>query len=124
MRTFRSEIGDPEINFSSGNNNITQFDLIVSNPPYIPTRDIQTLAKDVKNYDPILALDGGEDGLNPYRYLAEQLNMLLKPKACAILEFGYDQSEGVKEIFVSNNYKIEEILCDLAGIKRAIRVSF
>lgn len=100
-----------------------KFDLIVSNPPYIPTNDISNLAKEVKNYDPILALDGGEDGLNPYRHLAQKISSLLKPGACAILEFGYDQGRGVKEIFIQNNYIVKKMLFDLNNIERAIIVS-
>lgn len=100
-----------------------KFDLIVSNPPYIPTNDINNLAKEVKNYDPILALDGGEDGLNPYRHLAQKISYLLKPGACAILEFGYDQGKAVKEIFIQNNYIVKKMLFDLNNIERAIIVS-
>ncbi len=97
-----------------------KFDLIVSNPPYIPRDDITYLEKDVKLYDPILALDGGIDGLDPYRYLAKQIFLLLKPQAYAILEFGYGQSESIKQIFLQEGYKVEMILLDLAGIQRAI----
>lgn len=99
-----------------------KFDLIVSNPPYIPSKDIENLAPDVKNYDPLLALDGGEDGLAPYRYLAEQILTLLNIGAYAILEFGFNQSELVEEIFANNGYKIHKILTDLNNIKRAIIV--
>ncbi|MGB4191457.1 MAG: peptide chain release factor N(5)-glutamine methyltransferase [Rickettsiales bacterium] len=110
------------------NNNWTdavdhKFDLIVSNPPYIPTNDITNLAEEVKNYDPILALDGGEDGLNPYRHLAQKISYLLKPGACAILEFGYDQGKAVKEIFIQHNYIVKKMLFDLNNIERAIIVS-
>ena len=102
---------------------IGEFDLIVSNPPYIPTAEVLSLAPEVKIYDPILALDGGDDGLDPYRYLAKQISALLKPDAYAILEFGYDQGEFVREIFSQNNYVINEMLFDLSGVKRAIIVS-
>ena len=97
-----------------------KFDLIVSNPPYIPTKDIEDLSSDVKNYDPMLALDGGEDGLAPYRYLADQILDLLNPCAYAILEFGFNQSELVEEIFEKKGYKIHKIIKDLNNIKRAI----
>lgn len=107
----------------SNRNNREKFDLIVSNPPYIPSEDIHNLSIDVKNYDPIIALDGGQDGLNPYHYLAKQISYLLKPNACAILEFGYDQGEKVKEIFTNNNYYVNEMLFDLSSKQRAIRVS-
>lgn len=99
-----------------------KFDLIISNPPYIPRNDINNLQPEVKNYDPMLALDGGIDGLDPYRYLAKQIILLLKPKAYAILEFGIGQSESIKDIFVKHGYIIENILLDLAGLERAIIV--
>lgn len=100
-----------------------KFDLIVSNPPYIPNKDICELAPEVKIHDPLLALDGGIDGLTPYKYLAPQILKLLKPEAYAILEFGYNQSNSVKEIFMQHGYKIHKILKDLSGLERAIIVS-
>lgn len=100
-----------------------KFDLIVTNPPYIPRADILNLAAEVREYDPLLALDGGDDGLDPYRYLAKQLKEILKANACAILEFGYDQGDKVKEILINNNYSVKEMLFDLSGNQRAIRVS-
>ena len=99
-----------------------KYDLIISNPPYIPRNDINNLQPEVKNYDPMLALDGGIDGLDPYRYLAKQIILLLKPRAYAILEFGIGQSDSIKEIFVKHGYIIENILLDLAGLERAIIV--
>lgn len=100
-----------------------KFDLIVSNPPYIPSADIESLELEVKKYDPMLALDGGEDGLLHYRYLAKQISSFLKRESYAILEFGYGQEEAIKKIFLENNYKINRILFDLSGIARAIVVS-
>ncbi len=100
-----------------------KFDLIISNPPYIPTGDILALELDVKDYDPLLALDGGDDGLDPYRYLARQISSLLKPEAYAILEFGFDQGESVRQIFMQQSYIINKMLFDLGGIERAIVVS-
>jgi release factor glutamine methyltransferase len=100
-----------------------KFDLIVSNPPYISSQDISTLAPEVQIFDPMLALDGGDDGLNPYRYLAKQIAALLKPDAFAILEFGYGQANLVKEIFESEGYKFHKMLFDLAKIERAIVIS-
>ncbi|MCT4635684.1 MAG: peptide chain release factor N(5)-glutamine methyltransferase [Rickettsiales bacterium] len=100
-----------------------KFDLIISNPPYIPTGDILALELDVKDYDPLLALDGGDDGLDPYRYLARQISSLLKPEAYAILEFGFDQGKSVRQIFMQQSYIINKMLFDLGGIERAIVVS-
>ena len=100
-----------------------KFDLIISNPPYIPSQEIANLEPEVKNYDPILALDGGEDGLDPYRYLAKQISPLLKEGSYAILEFGFGQGEAVRQIFDQHNYIITKMLFDLSGIERAILVS-
>ncbi|MEK6733557.1 MAG: peptide chain release factor N(5)-glutamine methyltransferase, partial [Pseudomonadota bacterium] len=97
-----------------------KFDLIVSNPPYIPSKDIENLSDDVKNYDPMLALDGGIDGLEPYHYLAKQLVNLLKKDSFAILEFGQGQAPYIKYIFEQNGYKTHKILKDLNNIERAI----
>jgi len=102
---------------------IGQFDLIVSNPPYIPTNEIITLAKEVQLYDPEQALNGGEDGLECYRYLAKQILLLLKPNAYAILEFGFGQGESIRRIFKEDGYLIHEMLFDLNGTERAIIVS-
>ena len=71
------------------------FDVIVSNPPYIPTTTIPTLDPSVKNFDPILALDGGEDGLNAYRTLIPQAPSFLTPSGLLALEMGTDQGEAL-----------------------------
>ena len=68
-------------------------DLVVSNPPYIPTRDLATLPPDVKDFEPRLALDGGPDGLDVVRRLATQAAALLKPGGRLLIEVGYDQGE-------------------------------
>lgn len=95
-----------------------KFDFIISNPPYIPTEEIKTLSPDVKNYDPLSALDGGIDGFDHYKYLSSQILHLLKPNAYAILEFGYQQCEDIRKIF--NSYEIIDVLQDLSNIERAI----
>lgn len=97
-----------------------KFDLIVSNPPYIPRDDIITLKEDVKFYDPMLALDGGIDGLDPYRYLAKQIKYILKKDAFAIFEFGFEQGEAIRSIFQESGYIVERMLFDLNNIERAI----
>ncbi len=76
-----------------------RFDLVVSNPPYIPTGEIAGLDPEVRNHDPHLALDGGEDGLAAYRELAPQILRLLKPGAPFAVEIGYDQAAPVEALF-------------------------
>lgn len=100
-----------------------KFDLIVCNPPYIPTGDINFLQAEVRLYDPMLALDGGEDGLIAYNYLSKEIRNFLKPNGYAIIEFGDKQDHLVEQIFIQQGYVISNILSDLAGIKRAIVLS-
>ena len=90
-----------EINFIKSDmfKNINEkFDIIVSNPPYIKTSEISKLSKDVQN-EPVLALDGGEDGLKFYRLISEQINDYLKSDGILMMEIGFDQANQVKSIF-------------------------
>jgi len=75
------------------------FDLVVSNPPYIATKVIDTLEPEVRDHEPRLALDGGPDGLDAYRFLAGEILRVLKPGAMFAVEIGYDQSEAVETLF-------------------------
>jgi len=75
------------------------FDLVVSNPPYIPSDVIETLDPEVRNHDPRIALDGGPDGLDAYRTLAPEVMRLLRPGKMFAVEIGYDQSEVVEAMF-------------------------
>lgn len=90
------------------------FDLIVSNPPYIPTKDVEELDKKVKDFEPTLALDGGADGLDFYREIANNLDHL-NEGGTLLLEFGIGQGQQIKEIFSA--YSVE-IFKDLEGIER------
>ena len=76
-----------------------KFDIIISNPPYIKTSDVALLEKQVKEFDPIIALDGDADGLRFYREIAENANKHLTENGVLLCEFGYDQAEEVKKIF-------------------------
>lgn len=82
-----------------------KFDIIISNPPYIPTQDIALLDKNVREYDPLIALDGGDDGLKFYRIIYEKYDSLLKEGGCLFLEIGYNQAELVSEMF-NNKYNV------------------
>jgi len=77
------------------------FNIIVSNPPYIKTAVIPTLAPEVKDYEPVYALDGGEDGLKYIRYLLEHASTYLKTEGWLVMEIGYDQKEAVEKIVSS-----------------------
>jgi len=94
-----------------------QFDLIISNPPYIRTGEIPLLQREIREWEPILALDGGADGLNVYRRIIEQLDRYLKHDGCCLLEIGYDQREDV-DSFASEQGLTARFLKDMAGLDR------
>lgn len=97
-----------------------RFDLVVANPPYIPTPEITRLEREVAEYEPRLALDGGLDGLEAYRRLAGDIERLMAPKAVAVLEFGLGQSDQVAAIMVSAGLVADGFVPDLAGRQRCI----
>ena len=106
--------------FSSIENKSIQFDVIVSNPPYIPKKDIETLHIQVKDYEPYTALEGGEDGLDFYRSITEQSRMYLKENGILAYEVGHDQAQDVAEIMNSNGYTKIYTKKDLQGIDRVV----
>jgi len=95
-------------------------DVILSNPPYIPSRDIAFLMPDVRLFEPVRALDGGEDGLDAYRGLAAVMERLLKPEGLAFLEIGAGQEEAVSAILTAQGLRTVRIVADLAGIGRCV----
>jgi release factor glutamine methyltransferase len=94
------------------------FDLIISNPPYIPSRAIAGLPPEVRLYEPWAALDGGPDGLDAYCRLADLLPRMLNPGGIAVLELGQGQAGQAGQLF--QNLTVRQILPDLAGIPRAL----
>ena len=103
---INSKINNVNINFVKSNlfNNIEQkFNIIVSNPPYIKTKDMEDLQKEVKN-EPCVALDGGEDGLDFYKKIISNAKQYLTEKGVIALEIGYNQAEDVKSILEENNF--------------------
>jgi len=101
-------------------NDITEnFDVIVSNPPYIRTADIDALDSEVKDYEPRMALDGGEDGLDFYRRIAEGAYGHLSKGGMLFLECGYDQAEDITVLL--GNYSNVEIIKDINGVDRIIK---
>lgn len=89
-----------------------RFDLIIGNPPYIPTTDIEALQPEVRNHDPRSALDGGPDGLNCYRHLAVESGGFLKAEGKLMLEFGDSQENRLAELFQNENWIVEGIIQD------------
>jgi release factor glutamine methyltransferase len=100
------------------------FDLIVSNPPYIASGDIASLAPEVRDYDPALALDGGADGLDGYRAIAADARRLLAPGGRLIVELGAGQEAAVRALFTKAGLTVAAARDDLAGIPRALGASF
>ncbi|HYG91675.1 MAG TPA: peptide chain release factor N(5)-glutamine methyltransferase [Azospirillum sp.] len=98
-----------------------RFDLVVSNPPYIPSSDIPSLDPEVREHDPLRALDGGADGLDAYRAIAAQLPDLLKPQAIAALEVGEGQAADVAALLEARGIRVTGVFRDLAGIERCVR---
>jgi len=97
-----------------------QFDVVVSNPPYIRTEVIPTLMEDVKDYEPYIALWGGEDGLDFYRKITEQSCSTLKNGGILAYEIGYDQAKEVSDILINNGYINIKVIKDLAGNDRVV----
>lgn len=99
------------------------FDLILSNPPYIIRRKIDTLAKEVRDYEPFIALDGGEDGLEFYRRIIPEAPFYLREGGWLLLEVGQGQGEKVAEQIERNGTFLKpQILPDLSGIERVVKV--
>ncbi len=96
------------------------FQIIISNPPYIKSKDIENLQVDVKRFEPRLALDGGEDGLRFYREITNKGKNYLKSGGILIYEIGYDQGNDVKNILSEEGFKDISILKDLQGYDRVI----
>ncbi len=98
------------------------FDLIVSNPPYIPSAELAALQRELA-FEPKLALDGGEDGLDAYRELASGLGGHLTANGVALFEVGYDQSDAVRALFKAKGFKARAHR-DLYGIERIVEVNW
>jgi release factor glutamine methyltransferase len=99
------------------------FDLIVSNPPYVARGDIASLAPEVREYDPALALDGGTDGLDGYRAIAADARRLLAAGGRLIVELGMGQEPAVRALFTNAGLTVGAARDDLAGIPRALSVA-
>lgn len=99
------------------------FDLILSNPPYIPTGDIEHLSREVRDYEPFEALDGGADGLECYRTIVADLPRLLDIGGAVVFEVGVGQADGVADLCRAAGLTVESIRRDLGGIARCVVAS-
>ncbi|MGM0442716.1 MAG: peptide chain release factor N(5)-glutamine methyltransferase [Fibrobacterota bacterium] len=97
------------------------FDIIISNPPYIPSKTCTELDRSVREHEPLSALDGGRDGLDFYRYLADEGSAYLRPGGRIYLEIGWDQGATVPALLTSQGWKDVRCLQDLGGRNRVVR---
>ena len=97
-----------------------RFDLIVSNPPYVRSADIAGLAAEVREHDPVAALDGGADGMHAYRALIPQAARLLAPGGALVVEAGHGQSDAIQHLMWAAGLVLGPAKADLAGVRRAV----
>ena len=97
-----------------------KFDLIVSNPPYIEKKDIKNLSEDIKRYEPIIALDGGNDGLDLIKKVIYKSKDILKLNGLLALEIGNEQIKKVSKILIDNNFRIKHVIKDYKNNVRCV----
>ena len=114
IKNFNLIIGDWSLSINS------KFDIIVSNPPYIKTNEVKHLAKNVKDHDPLISLDGGNDGLDCYRAIASQSTNLVKDKGFILVEIGHDQAIEVEKIFRNNDFLLINKVKDYSKLDRVL----
>ena len=114
---WRNENWDTKL-FEIENHN--KFDILISNPPYIPTNDIHKLQKEVKEYDPFIALNGGKDGLDAYKLIMPKLRNLIKKNGKIFFEIGKGQENFVSSKAMENGLSPVEYKKDLSGVNRVI----
>ena len=95
-----------------------KFDLIISNPPYLRSDQIDDLPKEVKSFDPIISLDGGSDGLTVYRNIAKNIKRILSDNGTIIIEIAFDQAKDIEKIFINNNFLLQNKVKDYNGLDR------
>lgn len=100
--------------------NKTKFDVIISNPPYIPTEDIKNLQKEVKEYDPFIALNGGEDGLQAYQSIIPKLKNIMNKNGKIFFEIGKGQENYITKLAAVHGLLPQEYRKDLSGVVRVI----
>jgi release factor glutamine methyltransferase len=111
VKLFKSDIDK----FSNG-----KYDLIISNPPYIKKLDLKYLEKDIVNFEPKIALDGGLDGISEIRKIVKKSSELIKKGGKLILEIAFDQKKEVKQLLVNNGFYINSVIKDLSKNDRCI----
>lgn len=118
-----AKLNDAKVEFYESNifDNISDtYDIIISNPPYIESRVIDTLMPEVKDYEPILALDGTDDGLEFYRKISMKAKDFLNKNGCIMYEIGCNQADDVSRLLEKNGFGNIEVIKDLAGHNRVV----
>ena len=110
-----------QADFSADLTEYGQFDLILSNPPYIPSADIEALDADVRHFDPLAALDGGLDGLDCWRVLCPQIAILLRDAGAAFVEIGAGQGKAVGRLGAASKLNLAGSFADLSGHERCLQ---
>lgn len=117
-------LNETKVTFISGDlftNIAERYDMIVSNPPYIPTDELVSLEEEVRCHDPITALDGRADGLYFYREIIANSRKYLQPDGWLMMEIGFDQGETVRALMEQEEYREIAVLKDLAGLDRVVQ---
>ena len=96
------------------------FDILISNPPYINKMDIENLDKEVKDYDPIRSLDGGNDGLTAYKRIINDIRNIGKKNLLVLFEIGFNQAHSITAIMEENNFKNIQVFKDYRNLPRCI----
>ncbi|HEY8712573.1 MAG TPA: HemK family protein methyltransferase, partial [Thermoanaerobaculia bacterium] len=100
-----------------------QFDLVVTNPPYIAQREVATLQTEVRDHEPMMALTPGPIGTEVIERILDDARRVLRPDGVVIMEIGFGQEASLRELAAAKNYRIERFIDDLAGIARVIVLS-
>jgi release factor glutamine methyltransferase len=100
-----------------------QFDVIASNPPYVPLREYEELAVEVRIHEPVIALTPGPRGTEVIERLLDEAQTRLRPNGCVILEVGYGQEEAIRALAKEKRFHVDAFLPDLAGIPRVVVLS-
>lgn len=100
-----------------------RFDVIVSNPPYIPQAEIRNLQDEVRNFDPLRALDGGKDGLDPYKILLPKLKKHLEPGGHIFFEYGIGQTDDLARLVTDHGFEVSRVVRDLGGVERVMEIT-
>jgi release factor glutamine methyltransferase len=95
-----------------------KFNLIISNPPYLRSDQIDNLPKEVKSFDPIISLDGGSEGLTAYQNIAKDAKRILSDNGTIIIEIAFDQAKNIEKIFINNDFLLQNKVKDYSGLDR------